>query len=238
MAGKSLDFYQIIFKEEQRASCYPFAKVYFNETLTDTFENDVICKLVPESTADYISVCSWRLKQKRGESSTPQVLNHDVTLTEEKILAQDFDIAILTPRRANYRPLYKAAVMWHSESWEPAFSVFNDGFLRPNGIQVPRNYKDLDGEDLTYAIHENHFIANAEIYKYYVRGVLNPAIEFCNAQEVFKMDSGYVTKKRDPQEIQAYQKASGRMDWPIMPFILERLFSIWINDKGYKVINL
>lgn len=237
MAGKSLDFYQIIFKEEQRASCYPFAKVYFNETLTDAFENDVICKLVPESTADYISVCSWRLKQKRGESSTPQVLNHDVTLTEEKIFAQDFDIAILTPRRVGFKYLYMAS-NWHGAAWENAFSIFNDGFLRPNNIYVPKNYEQLDGEDCKHPIHENHFIADSEIYQTYVRNVLHPAISFMEANPIFKTDSGYVHKKRDPQEVQAYQKASGRMDWPIMPFILERLFSIWINDKGYKVINL
>lgn len=240
MAGvmsKSLDFYQIVYKEEQRASCYPFSKIYFNEILTDSFENDVICKLVPESNADYIGVASWRLKQKRGESSTPIVLNHDTTLTEEKILAQDFDIAILTPRWAGFRYLYMAA-NWHGKSWDDAFSVFYDGFLRPNGISVPKNFQELDGEDCRYPIHENHFIANAEIYQYYIRAVLRPAIDFCASQEVFRMDSGYIHKKRDAQEIQEYQKKSGRSDWPIQAFILERLFSIWINDKNFKVINL
>lgn len=234
---KTLDFFQIIYREEQRASCYPFAKVYFNETLTDSFENDVICRLVPESNADYIGVASWRLAQKRGDAGTPKVLNHDITLTPEKILAQDFDIAILTPRRIGFRYLYMAS-NWHDKAWDDAFSVFYNGFLHPNGIRVPKNYQELDGEDCKYPIHENHFIAEQEIYQTYVRTVLRPAIEFCERNSVFKMDSGYVHKKRDAQEIKAYQEASGRMDWPIMPFILERLFSLWINDKNFKVINL
>lgn len=234
---KTLDFFQVIYKEEQRSECYPFAKVYFNETLTDSFENDVICRLVPESNADYIGVASWRLKQKRGDSSTPRVLNHDITLTQEKILSADFDVAILTPRRAGFRYLYMAA-NWHGKAWDTCFNVFYDGFLRPNGISVPKNFQELDGEDCKHPIHENHFIADSEIYHTYVRTVLLPAIEFCNEKEVFTMDSGYVHKKRDAKEIKAYQEASGRMDWPMTPFILERLFSIWINNKGFKVINL
>lgn len=235
--NKTLEFWQIIYKEDQRASCYPFAKVYFNETLTDSFENDVISRLVPQSNADYISVASWRLKQKRNDASTPMVLKNNLTLTEEKILSRDFDIAILTPRWPQFRALYMA-VNWHGEAWERAFSVFIDGFLRPNGIPIPKNYQELDGEDLTYAIHENHFIAEQEIYQTYVRNILIPAIEFTKTNPVFLEDSGYVHKKRDALEIKEYQEKSGRTDWPIAPFILERLFSLWINDKAFKVINL
>lgn len=233
---RSLDFWQIIYKEEQRSSCYPFAKVYFNDVVTDYFENDVICKIVPHSNADLISVCSWRLKQKRGDSSTPIVLNNKLELHEEEIKTTDFDVAILTPRRPGFRYLYMAA-NWHGASWTNAFGVFLSEFLNPRGINVPY-YQKLEDVDCKYAIHENHFIADAEIYDTYVRTVLQPAIEFMAEKEVFKIDSGYVHKKRDPQEVQAYQKASGRQDWPIAPFILERLFSIWINNKPFKVINL
>lgn len=235
-----LDFYQIIFNESQRGECYPFAKVHFNETLTDFFENDVICRLVPESNADYISVCSWRLKQKRGKSSTPMVLNHKLELSEEKILSQDFDVAILTPRRAGFLPLYMAS-SWHGKHWDEAFKVFNEGFLHPNGIGVKQIYGNEapPQTDLKYAIHENHFIARGGLYKMYVNYCLIPAIEFMKSNtDIFLQDSGYAQRKRDPEEIQAYQKVSGRKDWPIAPFILERLFSIWINNKDLKIINL
>lgn len=231
---KSLDFYQIIFKEEQRSACYPFAKVYFNETLTDAFENDVISKLVPDSSADYIGVASWRLRQKRNDGGTPKVLNHQLELTYDKIVNSDFDVAILTPRRPNYEPLAKAA-NWHGKAWEEAFSVFKSGFLDPMDIKLP-NLES--GEDLKHAIHENHFIAGQEIYQTYVRTILKPVIEFCGENPVFKSDSGYIDKKRDLQEVKEYQTKSGRRDWPMMPFILERLFSIWINDKNFKVIPL
>ena len=229
-----LDFYQIIFKEEQRGHCYPFAKVHFNEKLTDYFENDVIARLVPESNADYISVCSWRLKQKRGESSTPLALKHDLELSEEKILSKDFDVAILTPRRANFRPLDMAS-NWHGRTWDQAFKVFADGFLNPMGVILPNIVK---GYDLKHTIHENHFIARGGIYKMYVEYCLKPAITFMDSREIFRSDSGYVNKKRDLKEVKEYQEKSGRQDWPIGVFILERLFSIWIDNKNFNVINL
>lgn len=233
MAGK-LDFYQIIYDESQRAHCYPFAKVYFNETLTDYFENDVIARLVPESDGDLIAVCSWRLAQKRGDSSTPFVLKNDLALSEEKILAQDFDVAILTPRRPSHLPLYMAS-QWHGKAWDDAFKVFTDGFLRPMGITVP----DInEGADLKRAIYENHFIAKKEVYRSYVTLCLIPALNFCRAHSVFEADSGYILKKRDANEIRNYQQKSGRRDWPIGVFVIERLFSIWIDRMNLNVINL
>jgi hypothetical protein len=233
----TLDFFQIIFDEKQKESLYPFAKPYFNTKLTDYFENSVLCDLVPNSQADLISVCSWRLAQKRGDMSRLT----DKTLTEEKILNADFDIAILTPRHPNHKPLLMADE-WHTiydqstlqviaRPWRDAFEVFKP-FLKSIGINVP--------EELKYAIYENHFIAKRAIYQVYVKEVLTPAIEFIRArgQGVFTADSGYIYKKRNAQEVKAYQEKSGRTDWPISVFLLERLFSIFIEGKNYKVINL
>lgn len=232
--ARSLTFIQIIYKEEQRSSCYDFAHVHFNTRLTDSFENDVICNLIPGLKSDYLGIASWRLKQKRSEASTPQVLNHRLELTREKIIESDFDVAILTPRRPSFKMLDSAS-NWHGTVWQDTFSLFKTGFLNPRSISVP----DIEaGEDVKHAIHENHFIARNEIYQEYVKDVLAPAIEFCNLHHEFKQDSGYVNKKRDLEEVREYQKKSGRIDWPIQPFILERLFSIWINDKNFNVINL
>ena len=233
---KSLDFYQIIYEESQREQCYPFAKVYYNETLTDYFENDVIARLVPDSQADLISVCSWRLAQKRGDCYRLG----DKSLSVDKILNQDFDVAVLTPRSKNHKPLLMASE-WHriydpqgnliSTPWDDAFSELKV-FLKTIGINVP--------EELSKAIYENHFIAKAEIYKDYVNNCLKQTIAFMDTSglDVFRADAGYLNKKRDPKEIKAYQEKSGRKDWPISTFILERLFSIYCEGKNFKIINL
>ena len=96
----TLEFYQIYFKDEQLDKLYPFAKPYKNEQLSPYFENQVIADIVPNTQADLVSVCSWRLAQKRGEGAAEAILkrNGTFTLTEEIILSADFDIAILTPR--------------------------------------------------------------------------------------------------------------------------------------------
>jgi len=230
MSKATLDFYQIVFKDEQKEKCYPFAKIYFNTTLTDYFENQVIADLVPTLQADYISVCSWRLAQKRGDSTTPMVLKGDLSLTEEKILNADFDVAVLTPRSPRHQPLNMAS-QWHGKAWDDAFTVLKEDFLKHKGIRIK-------GE-LTKAIYENHFIARKSIYQLYVESCLAPAIRFCQERtEIFGADSGYVRKKRDQKEIKAYQEKSGRQDWPIAPFILERLFSIYCEGKGFKIIDL
>lgn len=223
---KSLDFYQIIYEESQREKCYPFAKVYYNQTLTDYFENAVIADLVPNSQAELISVCSWRLAQKRGDSYR---LGPDKSLTVDKILNADFDVAVLTPRSPSHKPLLMAHE-WHGKAWDDAFNELKV-FLKTIGIEVP--------EELTNAIYENHFIAKGEIYKDYVAKYLLPCMAFIEKTGgVFKADAGYLTKKRDAKEVKAYQEKSGRQDWPIAPFILERLFSIYCEGRGFKIISL
>lgn len=222
-----LDFFQILYHESQREQLYPFAKPYFSVGLTPYFENAIIAGLVPTSNADFIGVASWRLRQKRGGSvHYLGGLGADI-LTEEKILNTDFDVAILTPHSPSHRPL-AMATNWHGEAWVNAFSAFKP-FLRGFG-KVP--------DELTYAIYENHFITKQDIYHDYVNRYLLPAIDYIGDNPVYFADSKYLSKKRDESEINRVKRLLKTNDWPILPFLLERLFSFYINDKGLKVINL
>lgn len=232
---KSLDFFQIYFDEKQKDSLYDFATPFYNETITDYFENKIIGDLVPNSSADLISVCSWRLKQKRGDL----LRTRNEPLTKEKILNSNFDVAILTPRHPNHKPLLMASE-WHrvfnsegriiATPWDDAFSVFKEFLKSDLGLTVP--------DELTNAIYENHFIAKKEIYQDYVKKVLAPSIEYMGLNSIFKADAGYLTKKRNQEEVKAYQMKTGRTDWPISCFILERLFSIYCEGRGFNIVNL
>jgi|SRR5688572_15889318 len=223
----TLDFIQIYYDDTQKDRLYPFATPYKNDTLTDYFESKVISDLVPDLQGDLISVCSWRLAQKRGDTIIN--LNGDTSLTKEKILANEFDIAVLTPRSPRHQQLAMAS-MWHGQAWDDAFSVFKKFLKSDLSINVP--------DELKKAIYENHFIAKKEIYRDYVSGYLLPSMAFMQGEEVFKANSGYINKKKNSQEVKDYQEKSGRIDWPIAPFILERLFSIYCEGKGFKIINL
>lgn len=232
----SLDFYQIYFEDEQRKQCYDFTTHYRNEKITDFFENSIISDLVPKSSAEYISVCSWRLRKKRLDGWSPIILKFDNNgddLSMEKILKEDFDVAVLTPRSGTHKMLHLAA-HWHGGPkhnyvWENAMSELK------KFIKIP--------DEVNTAIYENHFIARKELYHEYVHTTLNPVMAFMRGNPVFYAEAGYAEKKeRDkpdgPKAVERYRKETGRNDWPIAPFVLERLFSIFINDKKLKIVNL
>lgn len=221
-----IDFIQIIYEESQREHCYPFATVYKNETCSPYFENDVIARIVPDSGSDYISVCSWGLSRKRGD----MLRLRDKNITNERILQSigetSFDVAILTPR--GHKDIRQKLIHWHPiEETERALNEFE------KFIHFPEFVKN--------SIYENHFIARAYLYKQYVSECLKPAIQFMDERpEVFMADSGYITRKKGKELEHALKLLAtwGKRDYPIGVFILERLFSIWINDKDLTVINL
>jgi len=221
----SLSFVQIIYSEEHKKEVYPFAVPYYSVGITPLFENSIIAGIVPTLQSDFIGVASWRLKFKRTGGYCPIILK-DLSLIPEKVFQTDADVCILTPSRQAHQPLHMAA-QWHGQAWVDAFHVFK-GFLSDIGITCPN--------ELTNTIYENHFIARREIYHDYVKRVLIPACHFVLSDPVFMAPSGYILKKRDPVEIKRVQNLLRMDDWPIAPFILERLFSIYIEGKGLKIV--
>lgn len=220
---KKLDFYQIYYKDEQLTQLYDFATPYKNETLTNYFENSVIADLVPKSKAELIAVCSWRLKQKRGQGSSELILKNR-ELTYESIVSKEFDIAILTPRSQGHH-IMNMASNWHGKSWDDA-------------IQELRKFIKVPEEIIGNAIYENHFIAKREIYQEYVQSCLRPCMAFMEGNRIFFEGSGYRSKKRDKEEVKMVTEKLGMQDWPIAPFVLERLFRIWIEGKRLNIVNL
>lgn len=210
-----IDFYQIYYREDQLGELYTFAKPYYNNHLTKFFENSVIAELVPQSTAKRICVASWRLKQKRGGliRVKKQLLIND--------LIDDYDVAILTPRSPTHKPMVMAR-QWHGIAWDNAITELK------KFIKVPK--------ELKYTIYENHFVASADLYKSYVDDCLIPCMQFMSSNDVFNAPSGY-KKRKSKEDLIFVQNQTGFDDWTIAPFILERLFSIWINDKNLKVVN-
>ena len=240
--AESLAFYQIYYHDDQKPELYDFAMPYFNEGLSVHFENEIIAHLVPKLGADLIGVASWRLRKKRGDSQVG--LKNDLYLSADKILSSKADVCILTPRSPIHKPLL-AAESWHGPAWVKAFSVFKD-FLRSVGIEV-------NGE-LRYSIYENHFVARRDLYHEYVESVLKPAMRFMedydkevtityqvdgqnvtDTQKLFLFPSKYIHLKRRSPEVQIVPQKLGLKDYPIGVFILERLFSIFINDKNLIV---
>lgn len=217
MADSRLSFYQIYYKDSQLPSLFPFAIPYKNDRLTPYFENDVILKVVPECKSDLIAVCSHALAWKRSDNL--RTANRQLTI--DNILNADFDIARLIQRSPNHKMLHMAA-QWH-KNWAPCIAVLKKKFAIPREVDFP--------------IYENHFIARREIYHEYI-DFLKSVIEVIEEnKEVFMLPSGYIKYKK--KEIQQHVKSElGLDDYPMIPFILERMFSIFIHNKPFKKIDL
>lgn len=200
---------------------YDFSIPYLTDKLDDYFENRIISEIVPTSTYhNLIGICSWRLKAKRQDS-----IRTKGPLTEESLRTLDYDVAILTPRSQNHRPL-EAAKTWHYPHWTPAIERLRDL------IKIP--------QEVTHTIYENHFVADRELYQDYVLRYLRPAIAFMKENPgVFRQPSGYAKYKTEVER-KIIKEKLGLDDWPIGVFVLERLFSIYLQNekKHVKVIPL
>jgi len=211
---------QIIYKEEQRAECYPFANVYFNDKLTIFFENEVIAKLVPESKADKIGVCSWKLRQKQRWNVGKR---REIT---QELIESDYDVLSFTKNTHHHQML--AA----SENWHPGFLQAIRAICGAVGVDVPT--------EVTTPIYQNAFMATRSIYCDYMDEYLDPVMRLINTEPVAyrlaTQDSRYhELAKGDAAPREWLQEQIGMPYYPMAPFLLERLFSIFCHNKKIKV---
>lgn len=217
MAAKLI---QIYFRDEQKSSCYPFADLYFNSDLSIYFENDVISRLVPGSEADKIAVCSWKLKDKiriQVKRCRP--------LTQE-MLESDYEVLSFT-NNTQYHDFFAFASAHHKNFRETFEKMLSSAGLRmPSRVKCP--------------IYQNHFSARTDIYKDYVKSYLIPCMDAIkNDPEVNKLamvDSNYSQLARNSAATSEYLKEKiGVSYYPLVPFLLERLFSVYCTNNKIKV---
>ena len=216
----SFHFYQIYYAEEQKQEIYPFAIPHYNEGLSIFFENEVIASLVQDSRADKVAVCSWKLKKKlkwylgRPRPITPEVLE------------SDYDVLSFT-KNSNYHQMLNAADVHH-----PGFKATLRKIVEGIGKKMPHEVKQ--------PIYQNHFSAKREIYGDYVKNWLVPSMELIkNDAEVYKLatvDSKYHNLNKKDAATRDYLKEKiGFGYYPLVPFLLERLFSIYVDHQKIKV---
>lgn len=211
---------QIYYSDYQKEACYTFARLYFNEKLTIHFENSIIERVVMASNADKVSVCSWRLREKFKYFIGP---HREFT---QEVLESDYDVLSLT-KNSRFHNMLAAADKWHP-GFKPAFEriMSGIGFNCPKEVKIP--------------IYQNHFSAKREIYQDYVKRYLRPAMNFIeNDPEVNKMammDSNYSKlDKRVTDNHESLMKQIGVPYYPLVPFLLERLFSVYIHNENINV---
>lgn len=218
-----MQFYQIYFHESQKQNMWPFAIPYYNDGLTIFFENEVIVKLVTETKADKIAVVSWKLKNKIKWNLAPPRRPEELT---EEVLNNDYDVLPLT-RNSRYHQMLAAADQNHPNFRSTMTKIVEGiGKIMPFEVKVP--------------IYQNAFSAKREIYQDYVNDYLIPVMELVKSDpEIYKLatvDSNYTTlTRKDCLSATELQERIGMPYYPLIPFILERLFSVYIENKKIKV---
>jgi hypothetical protein len=214
---------QIYYHESQKDHLLPIAKPFFNEKLTIFFENSVINELVMNTKADKIGVCSWKLSQKlRWNIGKPQLAEH---ITEE-LINSEYDVLPFT-RNSKYHQMISAADLWH-----PGFRSVLGKILDKIGIPMPN--------EVSVPIYQNAFMARTEIYQDYIVKYLLPVMYLIlGVEEIYNLatvDSGYTKlAKKDAADADYLEQKIGFRYYPLVPFLLERLFSIYIHNKKINI---
>lgn len=209
--------------EQRKAEIYPWAEAYENHILTPFFENSLIPNLLRASTADKIAVCSWALKQKMTMRIPPRR-----ELTPE-VLQEDFDVMSFSKNAADHDMLL-ALEGWHPGSIEILKLIFAD-----LGLPMPKKPK--------FPIYQNAFCARRDVYREYVTSFLGPAMNLMTVNDRLKVlcwqDANYTrTTLNKPVDVDRIEKFLGVKHYTMHPFILERCFSLWIDDKNLKIVYL
>lgn len=217
MASKLI---QIYYKDEQKTACYPFSDLHFNDKLTIFFENTPISRFVMEAKEDKIGVCSWKLREKmKYNVCRPRVLT-------EEVINSDYDVLSFTCNTRNHRML-EAADRWHA-----GFRVAINKIVESIGSRCPG--------DVKIPIYQNAFMAKREIYQDYVKKWLNPAMELMikdsEMNKIAMIDSRYTQlAKKEAASFEYLKNQIGVPYYPMAPFLLERLFSIYVHNNKINV---
>lgn len=214
------ELYQIYYADGQWEKLYSFSIPYKNEGLTIFFENEPISKLVMQTKADKIGVTSWKLREKmRTNVCRPRELT-------EEVINTDYDVLSFTCN-TKYHKMLAAAEVWH-KGFRPALEKVCEaiGQKCPGEVRSP--------------IYQNAFMARTVIYQDYVKNWLNPAMEAMTNDPVLNtmvtVDSGYTQlAKKDAADSERLMQLIGMPFYPLAPFILERLFSIYVHNKRINV---
>jgi len=209
---------QIYFEPEQEKELYPFSIPYNNKgKVTVFFENEVIRKVVSETKADKIGVCSWRLKEKQR-----MYIGRPRPITEE-LINSHYEVLSFT-RNTKYHKMLAFAAQSHLH-FQPAF----DTILRSIGKYHAFEIKN--------PIYQNHFMARVDIYRHYVKEYLSPTMELISndpvINEMAMRDANYSTLlKKDHSDM---VDKIGLPYYPMVPFLLERLFSVFCQNEKINV---
>lgn len=236
--------YQIYYDDSQKDNLINGLIPYKNKELKVYFENEVIKTIIEHhiinNTFDKGS-CNFGFFSHDFKNTRDMFRGQRGNFELEKAerLLKEYDIVSFSYRRRKV-DLVKQANIWHHPENNKAYhkrknkDLFIEILeLTCSTLSIPFN-PSYKYENLVY---ENTFICRGSFMLDYFNEVLRPIIDLLEIESIFggqlyelmSIDSGY--RKQLPLKA---QKEIGFSYYPMFPFVLERLMSIWMKEKKYK----
>ena len=244
--------FQIYYEENQRASIYkhdsvcgvynPAPSTYNFEDQYYTFENKIIAERVNASLdSDYVGVWSHKHYEKLNPRSYDGAfskikakeieMNNFMQWMQNTINKNNFDVLGF---HRMYNGYHKIHMIEHADKWHKNFkNALTHLIQKANvsiNIQPPYEFVSL----------MNYQVARTDIYIEYVETVLKPIMNAMQDNEDKQLQEWLFTNadyKGEAFYNRTLQNISGTNHYTLHAFILERLFTLFINKKGLNCIN-
>ena len=209
--------FSIQYKSDQSCFFWPYLnKVKTVEEKSWRFEYNAMLdifdnKIEEVKDDEYVGVLSWKFPMK-------------TRMFDKKLerLIKDRDVYTFC------RPLPNPSYMNFSEAHHPGLRYLVKTLCDRLGLM----YKDSP----KHIIYSNFVVAKKHIYKDYVEKVVKPSLELLEGElwDLSNKDSGY--KAGLPKD--QLKMYTGLDYYPLLVFVIERMWSQYLNNKSYTVKNI
>jgi hypothetical protein len=221
--------YQIYYDKSQHEHLLDGFDEHYNETATVFLESGIMCDLIDLNAekCDWFGVFSWKVYEKlRGfnHNRLVKLINNN---SKADIIGPD-DVTRHKARPPKHESLYhykNKKKNYHTDI-KKTFNYLIELLQGLNIVSANCNFLNVKMNQIYY----NAFVAKYQIYKDFIDTMLKPSIELFNTNETLKQlsikDAGYPTKP--PKR---FCEHTGLINYPQIPFILERLINLYIYNK-------
>lgn len=239
---------QIYYDKKQLDSLYqseyiyhvynPAPKKYNFEDQYYVLENKIIADQVPLLDAHYVGVWSHKHYEKLIPNSADGTFNKKdnnkdqfVDWFESRVDKKDFDILGF---HRMWNNLHRKHMLTRANEWHPNFKNALQHLIKKSGVKLNLN------PPYNFITLMNYQVARKEIYFDYISTVLRPILNAMldkndkQLQDWLHTDSKYEGAAKNEGTL---LRIGNRPYYTLHTFILERLFTLYLNSRNFKCVN-